>query len=77
MTIELQSLRNTTVEVVPIFFGALGSLLDTIFTNLSLLQITDISNSLPAAKDRAIIEDCNNFKATSGSPLRMAAPFQL
>ena len=37
LTIELHSLWNTTVEVVPIVFGALGSLSDNIFTNLSLL----------------------------------------
>ena len=43
LMIELQSLWNTTVEVVPIIFGALGSLSDNIFTNLSLLQVTDIN----------------------------------
>ena len=43
LTIELQSLWNTTVEVVPIIFGALGSLSDNISTNLSLLQVTDIN----------------------------------
>ena len=42
LSIGLQSLWNTTVEVVPVVFGALGSLSDNIFTNLSLLQITDI-----------------------------------
>ena len=41
--IELQSLWNTTVEVVPIIFGALGSLSDNVFTNQSLLQVTDIN----------------------------------
>ena len=43
LTIELQRLWNTTVEVVPIVFGALGSLSDNIVTNLSLLQINDIT----------------------------------
>ena len=43
LTIELQSLWNTTVEVVPIVFGALGSLSDNIFTNMSLLKIHDIT----------------------------------
>ena len=43
LMIELQSLWNTTVEVVPIIFGALESLSDNIFTNLSLLQVIDIN----------------------------------
>ena len=43
LAIEQQSLWNTTVDVVPIVFGALGSLSDSIFTNLSLLQVTDIN----------------------------------
>ena len=33
LMIELQSLWNTTVEVVPIIFGALGSLSDNILLN--------------------------------------------
>ena len=41
LSIELQSLRNTTIEVVPIVLDALGSLSDSIFSNLNLLQITD------------------------------------
>ena len=43
LTIEPQSLWNTTVEVVPIVFGALGSLPDNIFTNMSLLKIHGIT----------------------------------
>ena len=31
LMIELQSLWNTTVEIVPLIFGALGSLSDSIF----------------------------------------------
>jgi len=43
LMIELQSLWNTTVQIVPLIFGALGSLSDNIFNNLSLLQIIDIN----------------------------------
>ena len=43
LTIELRSLWNTTVEVVPIICGTLGSLSDNISTNLSLLQVTNIN----------------------------------
>jgi len=43
LMVELQSLWNTTVEIVPIIFGALGSLSNNLFTNLSLLHVTDIN----------------------------------
>jgi len=43
LMVELQSLWNTTVEVVPIIFGALGSLSNNLFTNLSLLHVTDVN----------------------------------
>ena len=49
LMIELQSLWNTTDEIVPLIFGALGSLSDSIFTNLSLLRVTDIIVHQPGA----------------------------
>ena len=43
LTIELQSLWNTRVEIVPLVFGALGSLHEKTVLNFELLQLTEIN----------------------------------
>ena len=43
LAIELQSLWNTRVEIVPLVFGALGSLHEKTVLNFELLQLTEIN----------------------------------
>ena len=43
LAIELQSLWNTRVEIVPFVFGDLGSLHEKIVLNFKLLQLTEIN----------------------------------
>ena len=43
LTIELQVLWNSNVEVVPLVFGALGTLHEKIVKNFKLLQLTEVS----------------------------------
>ena len=43
LAIELQSLWNTRVEIVPFVYGALGSLHEKIVLNFKLLQLTEIN----------------------------------
>ena len=43
LVIELQSLWNTRVEIVPLVFGALGSLHEKTVLNFGLLQLTEIN----------------------------------
>ena len=41
--VHFLSVNIFIIIIMPIVFGALGSLSDSIFTNLSLLQVTDIN----------------------------------
>ena len=43
LAIELQVLWNSNVEVVPLVFGALGTLHEKIVKNFKLLQLTEVS----------------------------------
>ena len=43
LAIVLQSLWNTRVEIVPLVFGALGSLHEKTALNFMLLQLTEIN----------------------------------
>ena len=43
LMIELQSLWNTKIKIVPLVFGALGSLHKKTVLNFELLQLTEIS----------------------------------
>ena len=43
LAIELQSLWNTSVEIVPLVFGALDSLHEKTVLNFELLQLTEIN----------------------------------
>ena len=43
LAIELQVLWNSNVEVVPLVFGALGTLHEKIVKNFELLQLTEVS----------------------------------
>ena len=42
LSIELQHLWNTSVQVIPLIFGALGSISDSIYTYLAALHVEDI-----------------------------------
>ena len=64
--IELQNLQNTTVKIVPLVFGALGSLSDAIYTYLSLLQVANRCQSPPAAENCSF-KDCGYSEKTSNS----------
>ena len=43
LAIELQVLWNSNVEVVPLVFGALGTLHEKIVKKFELLQLTEVS----------------------------------
>ena len=43
LAIELRVLWNSNVEVVPLVFGALGTLHEKIVKNFELLQLTEVS----------------------------------
>ena len=42
LSIELQHLWNTSVQVIPLIFGDLGSISNSIYTYLATLQVAEI-----------------------------------
>ena len=43
LMIELQQIWNTTIKIIPIIFGALGTISASIYTHMASLQVKELN----------------------------------